>query len=206
VASNRASQDADLIALDAGTGDERWRVDVAAHVSGPVSWANGVVYVADDSSRIRAYDAADGAVLWTHEVASPAAGGISVVDGTVYAGWGWWFASPPEDAQGGLLAFRLDGEAGVDDDPAAADDVASGEEIYRERCASCHGGDGGGGSGPPLEGVADRLSLDDQIAVVTDGRAEMPAWGDTLSEDDIAAVVDYQRTVLSPGGDDSNGG
>ena len=198
VASNRASQDADLVALDAESGDERWRVDVGAHVSGPVSWANGVVYLADDSSRIRAYDAADGAVLWTHEVASPAAGGVSVVDGTVYAGWGWWFASPPEDPLGGLVAFRLDGEVSVGSDEPAGD-VALGEEIYRERCASCHGGDGGGGSGPSLEGVADRLSLDDQIAVVTDGRAEMPAWGDTLTEPEIAAVVDYQRTTLSEG-------
>lgn len=198
VASNRASQDADLVALDAGSGDERWRVDVGAHVSGPVSWANGVVYLADDSSRIRAYDDADGTVLWTHEVASPAAGGISVVDGTVYAGWGWWFASPPDDAQGGLLAFRLDGEASSDS-PGA--EVALGEEIYRERCASCHGGDGGGsGSGPSLEGVADRLSLDAQIEVVTDGRGDMPAWSPTLTEAEIAAVVDYQRDTLSEGG------
>jgi mono/diheme cytochrome c family protein len=181
---------------------------VGAHVSGPVSWANGVVYLADDSSRIRAYDAADGTVLWTHEVASPAAGGISVVDGTVYAGWGWWFASPPDDAQGGLLALRLDGEtssgadadAGADADPEPEPEVALGEEIYGERCASCHGGDGGGsGSGPSLEGVADRLSLDAQIDVVTNGRADMPAWSPTLTADEIAAVVAYQRTTLSQG-------
>jgi outer membrane protein assembly factor BamB len=199
VASNRASQDADLIALDVETGDQRWRVDVGAHVSGPVSWANGVVYLADDAARIRAYDAADGTVLWTHDVASPAAGGISVVDGTVYAGWGWWFASPPDDAQGGLIAFRPGGGGAGDDGPTT--EVAGGEEIYRERCAGCHGGDGSGGSGPSLEGVADRLSLEAQIQVVTNGRGAMPPWSGTLTEEEIAAVVDYQRTELSAPGD-----
>ncbi len=52
VASNRASQDADLIALDVEDGSEIWRVDVKGHVSGPVSWANGVVYMANDTGAI----------------------------------------------------------------------------------------------------------------------------------------------------------
>ncbi|HEY8545843.1 MAG TPA: cytochrome c, partial [Acidimicrobiales bacterium] len=87
------------------------------------------------------------------------------------------------------------------DEPGDGDEQASGEEIYRERCASCHGGDGSGtGSAPPIRGVAERLSLEDHIAVVTEGRGEMPAWGDTLTEEEIAAVVEYQRSTLSDGG------
>ena len=201
VASNRASQDADLVALDVETGDEMWRVDVKGHVSGPVSWANGVVYLTDDTGAIVGYDAADGTVLWSHPVPAQAAGGISVVDGTVYAGWGWWFASPPDDAQGGLIAFRLGGAAAgsPSSDEGGGDQAASGEEIYQERCAGCHGGDGGGGSGPSLEGVADRLSLEDHLEVVTEGRGSMPSWGDTLTDEEIQAVVDYQRSVLSGG-------
>ncbi|HMG42836.1 MAG TPA: PQQ-binding-like beta-propeller repeat protein [Acidimicrobiales bacterium] len=202
VASNRASQDADLVALDVATGDERWRIDVKGHVSGPVTWANGVVYLANDTGAVVGYDAADGAVLWSHPVPAQAAGGISVVDGTVYAGWGWWFSSPPEDAQGGLIAFRLGGEAGS---PTPSDgegeSAASGEEIYQERCASCHGGDGGGGSGPALERVADRLSLEDHLEIVEEGRGAMPGWNGTLTEEEIQAVVDYQRSVLSDGSD-----
>ncbi|HKY67533.1 MAG TPA: PQQ-binding-like beta-propeller repeat protein, partial [Acidimicrobiales bacterium] len=64
VASNDESQDADLMALDADTGDERWRIGVEAHVTGPVTWADGVLYLADDSGRIAAYDAGDGTRLW----------------------------------------------------------------------------------------------------------------------------------------------
>ena len=37
----------------------------------------------------------------------------------------------------------------------------------------------------------------DQIAVVTHGRGGMPAFGERLSPEEIAAVVDYTRTVLA---------
>ena len=199
VASNRASQDADLVALDTDTGAEVWRVDVGAHVTGPVTWANDVVFVADDSGRIAGYAAEDGEMLWSHGVASPAAGGIAVVDGTVYAGWGWWLASPPPDPQGGLVAFRLGGDGG---EPSGAGEeaTATGEDVYRTSCATCHGGAGEGGSGPSLVGVDDRLTRSEQIEIVREGRGSMPAWKDTLDPDEIEAVVDYQRSVLAEGG------
>jgi outer membrane protein assembly factor BamB len=217
VTSNDASQDAVLVALDAGTGDEVWRSDVAAHVTGPVTWANDVLYVADDSGRIAAYDARGGERLWSHEVAFPAAGGIAVVDGTVYAGWGWWLAGAPEDADGGLIAFRLGGQDAADaeqgedaeqgdaagngagGDDEAAGDGAAGEDVYAQSCASCHGGTGEGGSGPSLVGVDDRLTHDEHLDVVRDGRGDMPGWEDDLTAEEIEAVVDYQRTVLARG-------
>lgn len=211
VASNDRSQDADLVALDADSGHEVWRVGVEAHVTGPITWANGVLYLADDSGRIAAYDAADGARLWAHEVAFPAAGGISVVDGTVYAGWGWWLAGEPDDADGGLIAFRLGGGDASDAGGMASagdggdddDDGPDGRGVYQERCASCHGGNGEGASGPTLAGVADRLTIDDHVAVVRDGRGEMPGWDGRLSDEEIEAVVDYERSVLSG---DADGG
>jgi polyvinyl alcohol dehydrogenase (cytochrome) len=202
VTSNRGGGDADLVALDGGSGDEVWRIDVEAHVTGPVTWANGVLYLADDSGRIAAYDAGDGERLWAHEVPFPAAGGIAVVEGTVYAGWGWWLAGAPDDADGGLIAFRVDGAPGGGDDLDGPDggvdgEAASGEDVYRQRCASCHGGSGEGASGPSLVGVDERLTRDEQLAVVRDGRGAMPGWEGTLSDEQIEAVVDHQRTVLS---------
>jgi len=217
VASNDNSQNADLVALDADTGEERWRVGVEAHVTGPVTWADGVLYLADDSGRIAAYDAADGTRLWAFETTFPAAGGISVVDGTVFAGWGWWLAGAPDDADGGLIAFRPGGDGGAGgagtgdeatDDAADGGGLASpgdtagegpgdGRDVYLQHCASCHGGNGEGSSGPSLAGVADRLGLDEHEAVVRTGRGEMPGWDGTLTDAQIDAVVAYERDVLS---------
>ena len=212
VASNDGGRDAVLAALDADTGEERWRSDVGAHVTGPVTWANGVLYLADDSGRIAAYDADGGAQLWAHEVPFPAAGGVAVVDGTIYAGWGWWLAGAPDGANGGLIAFGLDTAAA--DGPAPDADGAAdgssgsasvGEDVYQESCAACHGGSGEGGTGPSLVGVDERLTRDEQITIVRDGRGRMPAWGDELTAEEIEAVVDFQRTVLADAPDDGDG-
>lgn len=212
VASNDGGRDAVLAALDADTGEERWRSDVGAHVTGPVTWANGVLYLADDSGRIAAYDADGGAQLWAHEVPFPAAGGVAVVDGTIYAGWGWWLAGAPDDANGGLIAFGLDTAAAEGPAPGAeggaggsSGSASVGEDVYQESCAACHGGSGEGGTGPSLVGVDERLTRDEQITIVRDGRGRMPAWGGELTAEEIEAVVDYQRTVLADAPDDSDG-
>lgn len=202
VASNVASQEATLLALEVDTGAIVWQVDTGAHASGPVTWANGVVYLEDDSGKLVAYDDADGAVLWSYDFGEISAAGVAVVDGTVYAGWGYWALTPSEDPQGGFVAFRPTGDgsgSGGGDAEDDEDEALSGEEIYEQRCASCHGGGGEGGSGVALEGVADRLSRDEQIDIVTNGRDDMPEWGDNLSPEEIEAVVDYTRDVLSGG-------
>jgi mono/diheme cytochrome c family protein len=73
-----------------------------------------------------------------------------------------------------------------------------GAEIFAAHCSRCHGDNGQGGIGPRLAGrVADRFPVvDDQIAVVTKGRAGMPSFGASLSRDEIKAVVEYTRTAL----------
>lgn len=164
VASNKASTTADLVALDQQDGEILWQVEVGGSVAGPVTWSNGLVFVADDSGHISAFDAESGDRLWSHEVATRAAGGIAVVDGTVYAGWGWWLTAPDDDPEGGLIAFRLpegegDGGSGAGDE----DEALSGEEVYSRHCASCHGDDGEGSSGPALAGVEERLSVDEHV-------------------------------------------
>jgi mono/diheme cytochrome c family protein len=80
--------------------------------------------------------------------------------------------------------------------PAASAD--SGEAIFATRCASCHGTDGGGGFGPALAGVVtDRFpDAADEIVVVTNGQGAMPSFADSLTPEQIAAVVDYTRADL----------
>lgn len=74
----------------------------------------------------------------------------------------------------------------------------TGRGIYAAYCLTCHGADGQGGVGPQLAGVVAGKypNIDDQIALVTNGRASMPAFGGTLSAAEIRKVVTYERTDL----------
>jgi mono/diheme cytochrome c family protein len=80
--------------------------------------------------------------------------------------------------------------------PAA--DVDAGSDVYADNCSSCHGSDGGGGRGPNLQDVADRLTVEEQTDTVVNGRGDgaMPAWGDSLSADEIAEVIRFTREGL----------
>jgi mono/diheme cytochrome c family protein len=80
-------------------------------------------------------------------------------------------------------------------DPAQAE---RGTAIYAESCDGCHGPSGEGGFGPQLAGGAVVESFPDpadQIALVTEGRGSMPGYADEYSEEDIAAVVAYTRSL-----------
>ena len=94
-----------------------------------------------------------------------------------------------------------DGVSETPEAPSApAADMALGQTVFEANCAVCHGQNGEGGVGPQLGGgaaVANFPDPADQIAVVTNGRNAMPAWGSSLSEEEIAAVVAYEREGLS---------
>lgn len=100
-----------------------------------------------------------------------------------------------------ILAFAtsgLDQAAATGDrsDPAV---LLTGERIYARECARCHGADGRGGSGLPLGGgiVVERYpDVQDQIAVITDGRRAMPGFGGELTPAEIDAVARYEREQL----------
>lgn len=81
--------------------------------------------------------------------------------------------------------------------PADADpELRAGADVYRARCSSCHGADGGGAIGPSLQEIESRLDDAGQRAAVVEGKNSMPAFGTTLSEADIDAVVRYTREIL----------
>jgi mono/diheme cytochrome c family protein len=73
-----------------------------------------------------------------------------------------------------------------------------GAQVFVANCARCHGADGGGGLGPQLSGGAVRRDFadpNDEVGVVTNGRAGMPAFGRVLSPEQIRQVVEYTRTL-----------
>ena len=78
------------------------------------------------------------------------------------------------------LALACGDTAQVDDILALEGDAVSGEEVFSANCASCHGADGTGGSGPNL--VAEAGEDDAEwVEIILGGEDTMPAFVDAVS-------------------------
>ncbi len=95
---------------------------------------------------------------------------------------------------GVLAACGSNSAAPVPSDPV----LASGQQVYKAHCQSCHGSKGQGGTGMKLAGrvTTDFPNIDDQITVIENGRGSMPAWRSKLSAAEIEAVARYTRECL----------
>jgi mono/diheme cytochrome c family protein len=74
---------------------------------------------------------------------------------------------------------------------------ASGEEIYTELCARCHGADLSGGVGPALGPGSNAAAETDEFLVFTieNGRGRMPSFSSSLNEEQVDRLVAYMRQV-----------
>lgn len=72
---------------------------------------------------------------------------------------------------------------------------ATGEEIYVQLCARCHGEDLGGVVGPALGAGSGAVGRTDEylIATITNGLGSMPSYRRGLEPDQIERVVAYMR-------------
>ena len=74
----------------------------------------------------------------------------------------------------------------------------SGEQLFANVCQGCHMGDAkgadGAGSYPSLAGNANLVAGGYPVTVIVRGQRAMPAFGAMMSDDQIAAVVNYLRT------------
>jgi mono/diheme cytochrome c family protein len=77
--------------------------------------------------------------------------------------------------------------------------TVNGEPLFEANCARCHGAKGEGAKKgiPLISGHALAHSEDEYIQQVVGGKAgKMPAFRDKLSDEQIAAIVKYVRTVI----------
>ena len=113
---------------------------------------------------------------------------------------------------GAKLTVVEDDGSEVAEDPI---DLASGESIYTDNCASCHGARGQG-DGPLSAGLQPQpakhadggymnaLSNDHIFKVISQGGASvgksamMAPWGTSLSDNQITSVVGFIRTLAEP--------
>ena len=183
---------------------------------GVLATAGGVVFQGDGSwsgigsGKLTAYDTRDGAQLWEYEAyASIGAPPITYeIDGTQYLAI---MASANWDYEGGgkLLVFELGGKLSltqpelrdndiVEPPPFTATDeqLAHGEQLYHQVCASCHGALGRNLVSPSIVDLR-RMSAEThqtfQAIVLGGVRTElgMRSFADQLDNSDVEAIHQF---------------
>jgi mono/diheme cytochrome c family protein len=75
------------------------------------------------------------------------------------------------------------------------DSQTPGGRLYAANCSTCHGPAGQGvGDVPKIAGTTDILGGDYDRTVVTQGRNRMPAFGASLTQEQIREIIDYVAT------------
>lgn len=82
-------------------------------------------------------------------------------------------------------------------------DAAAGQALYAETtseqaCADCHGAQGEGDFGPALEQVFSGKTKWQLMHTVLHGRGQMPAWGEVLSDQELADLFAYLDQTFAP--------
>lgn len=88
--------------------------------------------------------------------------------------------------------------------PKSPESIASGGALFGEHCAMCHGKEGRG-NGPAaknsipkptnLAAMGKSHSAGDIAWKIETGKKQMPAWKDTLTENQIWDIVNYIRSL-----------
>ena len=81
---------------------------------------------------------------------------------------------------------------------------SSGEEVYKQKCLSCHGADGMANSGigkvmrvkPVSDPGVRKLTEAEMIELALNGKGKMQSWKNELTNAQIKATVDYFRTFI----------
>jgi cytochrome c6 len=91
----------------------------------------------------------------------------------------------------GKQADQDEGDEGAGDE-AGREATVDGKTVFSDTCGSCHTLSAAGTSGttgPNLDDVSlDAAAIE---GIVRDGRGGMPAFGDQLSDEEIAAVAEF---------------
>ena len=104
-------------------------------------------------------------------------------------------AEDKPDAEDAAAAAKARDSGGGADGGGQADQAApavDGKAVFADTCGSCHTLSAAGTSGTTGPNLDD-VSLDAGAieGIVRDGRGGMPAFGDQLSDDEVAAVADF---------------
>lgn len=69
------------------------------------------------------------------------------------------------------------------------------EKIYKMQCAICHGNDGRKGLAGAKSLPDSKLSLEERMAIISNGKGQMMPYKDILSKEQIKAIAEYTMTL-----------
>lgn len=90
-----------------------------------------------------------------------------------------------------LLVAALSGCGSGGETKEAAGDSMQLPTAYKQNCMSCHGGELQGRVGPNLQQVGSRLTEEEIVKLVTNGKGGMPAYAARLSQEDIGSLAKW---------------
>lgn len=71
----------------------------------------------------------------------------------------------------------------------------NGEKVYKQYCLTCHGADGTMGASGALDLSVTKLTVEEKINVITNGRNTMTPFKGLLNEAKIKAVAEYTEKL-----------
>jgi alcohol dehydrogenase (cytochrome c) len=210
-----------VTAIDAATGDVRWKFNAPQPVvAGVTPTAGGLVFTGDLGGTFYALDKSNGKVLFSGDLGGAIAGGVVtyMVNGKQYVASTagnvsrmtfQTTGSPrivigalnrPEGRPELMVALPRVTPDGPPNGPLGSPAKAvSGQNNFDQFCASCHGKRGEGGSGGPS--LVAPTARKDQTAIVDfikNPNPPMPKLNPSpLDNDEVTAVAEYVRTLQS---------
>ncbi|MEI4771439.1 PQQ-binding-like beta-propeller repeat protein [Psychrobacillus sp. FJAT-51614] len=219
---SNAPQRGTITALDVKTNKIAWQVDWdQVAYSGILTTAGNLVFVGHNDGRLIAFDAKTGDQVWEYmmDAGANAPAVTYEIDGeqylAIYAAGNALAGTKHGDK---VYTFKLGGtlpEGQVIDASAKKDpktekaEATEGETVsanlglttYTNSCIACHGDQGANGhNGPNLQDSKVAENREDVLERITNGGNSMPAFKDTLTQEEIDAVADYIVTIVSPMG------
>jgi quinohemoprotein ethanol dehydrogenase len=195
-----------LAAMDMQTNTVVWQQRWATRCfSGVAATAGGLIFVGRNDGRLTALDSETGIRLWEFQTGAGMNAPVTVFEhaGVQYVAAlsaGNLFAGTPRGDS--LWLFGLSGTLEEAEPANAAATIAAaggegdGAAVYAQACQFCHGNDGRGAENG-MDLTSSALGGRDAIArVIRDGRRTMPAFGDLLSDDQLAAVATHVMGLI----------
>ena len=71
----------------------------------------------------------------------------------------------------------------------------TGRALFEKKCATCHGNDGTRGRWGAKNLQISKLSNDELLYTISNGRGIMPNWGKRLTIIQISSVIEYIKTL-----------